>query len=333
MSGVKGALGGVAVGLMNNMEPDAALDWLKRQTAEYGAQYDALAAMRKPNGDMMYTNEQIELLLQGNVAETQAWAASLDKVASGVDPIKKAFDDLKSKVSSMLQEGLSPDVSIADGILPRTDDINENARRLAAIANEGIGDQSWMEEFKNEAPGIFDEIVNAAHPQAAAARIFQEFQLGLRPELMDKELIKQRIKDAILGEQKMDALATEIATELSASMGISLPAALKAAQEALGVAPTGADTDKFGEGFEEGIDAQATAAGSIAKIAKAFLDNQSSVKSSGAVVGAWWGEGFMAVVGDNVPPGLLDMMTVKLLPYILSAMANASSTSGTSDGN
>lgn len=296
-----------------------------------GLSYDATTEAQFAN--RLAVEAQLDPLSQLNEKLREADKASSSLAKNGLSEAEKAFNDLRSRVSSLLQESLSPDVSIADGILPREDDINENARRLAAIANEGIGDQSWMEEFKAEVPGIFDEIVNAANPQAAAARIFQEFQLGLRPELMDKELIKQRIKDAILGEQKMDALATEIATELSASMGISLPAALKAAQDALGVAPTGADTDKFGEGFEEGIDAQATAAGSIAKIAKAFLDNQSSVKSSGAVVGAWWGEGFMAVVGDNVPPGLLDMMTVKLLPYIMAAMANASSTSGTSDGN
>lgn len=301
----------------------------------FQAKQKELQALRQEWQYMGLTSEQIafreqEFLgktndaIRSQITAMDDLGASAGRAASGgVSQLDSAFESLRGRVQSMLSGALSPEGISIPG-LPRTDDINENARRLAAIANEGIGDQSWMEEFKAEVPGIFDEIVNAANPQAAAARIFQEFQLGLRPELMDKELIKQRIKDAILGEQKMDALATEIATELSASMGISLPAALKAAQEALGVAPTGADTDKFGEGFEEGIDAQATAAGSIAKIAKAFLDNQSSVKSSGAVVGAWWGEGFMAVVGDNVPPGLLDMMTVKLLPYIMAAMANAS---------
>jgi hypothetical protein len=189
-----------------------------------------------------------------------------------------------------------------------------------------------MEEFKREAPGIFDEIVSAADPKAAAAKIFQEFQAGLRPELIDKDIIKQRIKDAITGENNMAALATEIATELAAEMGTSLPEALAATQEAMGIKPTGGG-GATGEGFVEGVDGAQIAAGSLSKIAKAFLDSEGSVRTSGAVVGAWWGEGFMAVVGDNVPPGLLDMMTAKLLPYIMAAISNAGSTSGTSDGN
>lgn len=252
--------------------------------------------------------------------------------SGGVSALDAAFGSLRSRVESMLSGSLSPDVSIPEGLIPRADDINENARRLAAIANEGIGDQSWMEEFKAEVPGIFDEIVNAANPQAAAARIFTEFQAGLRPELIDRSLVKERIKAMITGEQEMSALASEIAQELAAEMGLSLPQALAAAQNALGVKPTG-NTDQFGSGFEEGIDAQATAAGSLAKIAKAFLENESNVRASGGVVGAWWGEGFMAVVGDNVPPGLLDMLTSKLLPLILAGIAQRNSTTGTSDGN
>ncbi|MEI2610870.1 MAG: hypothetical protein V9G20_19745 [Candidatus Promineifilaceae bacterium] len=39
----------------------------------------------------------------------------------------------------MLSGALSPDIGFdPSSILPREDDINENARRLAAIANEGI---------------------------------------------------------------------------------------------------------------------------------------------------------------------------------------------------
>ena len=46
-----------------------------------------------------------------------------------------------------------------DAILPREDAISENARRLAAIANEGLIDQPWLEEFKNEAPGTWPDLM------------------------------------------------------------------------------------------------------------------------------------------------------------------------------
>lgn len=273
---------------------------------------------------------QAAALATAETDKTRRSLGELGTAASGAgSSAERAFDNLRSKVQSMLSGALNPGVSIADGLLPREDAINENARRLAAIANEGIGDQSWMEEFKNEVPGIFDEIVNSANPQAAAARIFQEFQAGLRPELIDKDLVKERIKAAIVGEQQMGALATEIAQELAAEMGVSLPEALSAAQSALGV-NTGGDS---ATGFVAGVDGDQIAADSLAKIAAGFLDKQKAVDESGRVVGAWWGAGFMAVVGDNVPVGLLDMLTSKLLPMILARIAQANSTSGTSDGD
>jgi hypothetical protein len=295
-----------------------------------GLSYDATTEAQFAN--RLAVEAQLDPLSQLNDKLREADKASSSLAKGGLSDAERAFGSLRSRVESMLSGSLSPDVSIPEGLIPRADDINENARRLAAIANEGIGDQSWMEEFKAEVPAIFDEIIAAADPKAKAAQIFTEFQAGLRPELIDRELVKQRIRDAILGENNMSQLATEIATELSKEMGLSLPQALAAAQNALGVTPTG-NTDQFGSGFEEGIDAQATAAGSLAKIAKAFLENESNVRASGGVVGAWWGEGFMAVVGDNVPPGLLDMLTSKLLPLILAGIAQRNSTSGTSDGN
>ena len=50
-----------------------------------------------------------------------------------------------------------------------------------------------------------------------------EFQQGLRPELFDKGMIKERVKAMIMGESNAAALANEIATELAAEMGISMP--------------------------------------------------------------------------------------------------------------
>ena len=296
--------------------------------------------------------------LVNNLDEADAAAKRL--ASEGLSASKKAaadaareFENLKSKVASMLQEGLSPDVSIADSILPRTDDINENARRLAAIANDGIGDQSWMEEFKNEVPGIFDEIVNAANPQAAAARIFQEFQLGLRPELMDKELIKQRIKDAILGEQKMDALATEIAQELSASMGISLPAALKAAQDALGVAPTGGEgaesggavtgvtiKPKFdladirsagataGTEFSAGMDAPGVANKFSVSFMLSMKEFYGRFYASGAASAGEYNSGFITQFKSNVPVEIVLALATLVTPEVLAAIDSRNGRSG-----
>src|SRR5690606_21785964 len=109
----------------------------------------------------------------------------------GISSAGDQFDDLRSKVQGIIDQSTTLDVGLnpAD-FLPREDAINENARRLAAIMRDGIGNQEWLDEFKTEVPGIFDEIAGSGDPRAAAARILQEFQAGLRPELLDKQQIK-----------------------------------------------------------------------------------------------------------------------------------------------
>jgi hypothetical protein len=176
------------------------------------------------------------------------------------------------------------------------------------------------------------KIASGMNPQAAAQQLMGEFQAGLRPDLLDQGMIKERVKAMILGENSLAQTAQEIAAEVAAELGVSMPEALAAANQALGVSDDGGGQDQFGAGFADGVDGPAVASSSLAKIAKAFLDHESQVRQSGGVVGAWWGEGFMATVGVNVPPGLLDMLTAKLLPAILAAQAGQASMSGTSDG-
>ena len=88
----------------------------------------------------------------------------------------------------MLSGALSPDIGFDPaGMLPREDDINENARRLAAIANEGIANQPWLEEFKATAPqawsDIMAQVAAGVDAKTAAATIYRDFQSGLRPDL------------------------------------------------------------------------------------------------------------------------------------------------------
>lgn len=237
---------------------------------------------------------------------------------SAARSIDTAFNNLQSRVSSVLSQSLSLDVGLnpAD-FLPREDAINENARRLAAIMRDGFADQEWLDEFKAEVPNIFDELSSSGDPRSAAAKILQEFQAGLRPELLDRDAVKERVRQMILGEQSMAAMAGEIAQELAAEMGVSLQQ-VQATMSNLGI--SGVDGSQMSDQFVEGVDAASIATGVNAKIAQAFKDNESAFRSSGGVVGAWWGEGFLATVGDNIPIQLLEIMTDKLLPLIVARL-------------
>jgi hypothetical protein len=318
------------LGMAGDLGAGAALGQYK----ELNAELDARTQRMQTWG---YTAEQIEFTnaawIENTTGALREQTAEMGKLESaGVsagNSIDSAFQSLESRVSGVLSQSLSLDVGVdpAD-FLPREDAINENARRLAAIMRDGLGDQEWLGEFKAEVPGIFEEIAASANPQQAAAAILQEFQAGLRPELLDKDAAKERIRQMILGEQSMAAMAGELAQELAQEMGISMPQALGAAQSALG---GGEESGGIKAGLLGGLDAGGIATGATSKIAAAFKENEGAVRGSGGVVGAWWGEGFMATVGANVPPGLLDMLTVKLLPMIQAASAAATSAT-TPDG-
>ena len=258
--------------------------------------------------------------------------------SGGLSDMDKKFDDLKGKVKGVIDDAMNLKVdwpgkkggdSAGGG-----DAVNENAKRLAAIANEGLTGQSWMEEFKNEAPGTYADlmlkIAEGMNPQGAAQKLMSEFQAGMRPELLDKDMIKDRVKQMLLGDANASALAQEIATELSQEMGVSMPDALSAAQTALGVTPkdgadgTGPDATgqgtsaggTFQAGFIAGVASNDVALKILAGIDKGFKDNPDAITASGKAVGAAWGNNFMNTVGANIPSALIAVLKTLVTPAV-----------------
>lgn len=209
----------------------------------------------------------------------------------GLSGVADQFADIRSAVQGVIDQSTTLDVGLnpAD-FLPREDAINENARRLAAIMRDGLGNQEWMDEFKREVPGIFDELAASDDPRAAAARILQQFQSGMRPELLDREQIKNRVRQMILGDQSSAQLAQEIAQELSGELNVSLAQAQQAASSVLGGGAL------LPAAVEQG-------APDAAEPAQAFVSQWSSTvatllgtfDSSGRQAGNAFGAGFVAV--------------------------------------
>jgi hypothetical protein len=287
----------------------------------------------------------------------------------GLQAVQEQFDSIKGKVASVIADaqalptfkagdlfsadeltakGLTFDAQIDIGMAAnggiRPDAINENARRLMAIAKEGLADQSWLEEFKREVPAVFAELEGNPDIRGSALRILQEFENGMRPELMDRGGIKDRVKQMILGEQNAAALAEEIAREIATEMGISLQQAMSATSTALGIGTgEGAGGSNVaapdmtpqgtlaGESLRAGMIAGFNADGMtgviVAKIDAEFSNPKSidAIKKSGGTVGAWWGKGFVAGAGDNVAPGVYEFFAAGLLPFVVAALQGQSS--------
>jgi len=285
-----------------------------------------------------------------NANNTAARAAGGHGAA--VAAVNKEYSDLTSKVSGVLAAQLDVGVGVkASDLLPREDDINENARRLADIAANGLNNQEWMDAFMLSAPDTWAElmqkIADGADAKSAAAQILRDFEDGLQPDLIDKTKAKERVKRMLLGEQSMAALAEEIAQELAAEMGIPLSQAMAAAGASLGVstgaageaaagatgkaeAPdmTGAGASAgatFATGFATSVSGASLVAGVVTSMASADME---SLNSSGASAGTQWGAGFV----ENASGGLLVASIIVKIAAELPRFKDSGASAGTQWG-
>jgi len=208
-----------------------------------------------------------------------------------------ALDGIGSKVSGLLSGaldvGVGPDPS---SFLPREDALNEDARRLADVMVNGFG-SPWAAYFQSEFPALFQQMTAGGDIKAGAATMLQEFEQGLRPELINQDMVKERVKAMLVGDANMAALAQEITAELQAEMAGMDPAQISAAVGgALGIGDTGVSS-----GIEDEL-------GNAALIGK--------IQGTGTTAGKSWGNAFLAYVQDNVPATLVGLLVDLVTPGV-----------------
>ena len=280
-----------------------------------------------------YSEEQFAFQLKANLQtlgatndEANKLANKLDAAATSTGGISDKFGDIKSKVSGVLQSALG-NIGGADPskVLPYKDEPSENAKRLGAIMNEGLINQPWMEQFKKEVPGVFDELVKSGDVRQKAAEILRDFQQGLRPELINKETVKERVKAMITGETNMANLANEIAGELSKELNISMPQALAQTKTALGIGgPAMGATASLSGGVQQGADGGQIVQGVIVKMEASYA----LVQKSGATAGKMWGTGFMGTVESGIAQPLIQLLVTLVTPGVMAAIAKQNSLQG-----
>lgn len=162
------------------------------------------------------------------------------RLSSAASTVQKEFDKVTGIASGIISGAIGPVAGVdAEDLLPREDAVNENARRLADIAVNGLNPMAqWFDEFKREAPLAFWQVTEAADPKAAAARILKDFQDGLRPDLIDKGKAAELVERAFRADQAMKQLVDEVAAEAAQWLNIGLSEAKTVAEKALGVSTT-----------------------------------------------------------------------------------------------
>jgi hypothetical protein len=261
----------------------------------------------------------------------------LAAASKAANQAEKDFESLKGQVAGVLSGSLSLDVGVdTEKILGREDAINEDARRLADVAVKGF-ESPWAQYLADKFPDTIGAAFDGADPKKAAAQLLRDFEDGLRPELLDKEAAKERVRRALIGDANMEALATEIAAELSAEFGgkISLGQIQATAGATLGV--DGAETEQLTKaltGAASGVQAQlaglggslktgilsamegigAAVASSIDKQFKAE-GNLKLVEGAGYLNGIAWGKGFLTSM-DNLSTQTLEKLAALVQPFV-----------------
>ena len=143
---------------------------------------------------------------------------------SATKQLTKEFTNLRSVVDGLVSSAYQ-DIGGADlsKYLPYQDAPAEDARRIASVMVEGY-DSEWVDYFKTKFPDLFTEYMgkSGGDIQKAAAFLLKDFQDGLRPELLDKDKIKELAKRALGADKEMQAVIDEIAGDLAKELNIPI---------------------------------------------------------------------------------------------------------------
>lgn len=274
-------------------------------------------------------NKQLQTqidLIDGAMEAQRGYGAAVGSTAS-------AYSGLQSQIQGILQQALNLDVSWpgkGGGGQDDNRDLNENARRLAAIANEGLIGQDWLGDFAAEAPGAYADlmlkIAAGMDAQGAAQSIMADFQAGLRPDLIDKDAVKDRVRAMLVGDSSMAALAQEIAAELSAELGVSLSQAQAAVSSTLGVAAPGGG--QAAGGLQDGLAAATDGKALVEGIAAQMEAAADRMRTAGGTAGEKYGLGFMATVQTSLAGPLISLLVTLVTPGVMAQMAAQTGTTG-----
>lgn len=303
------------------------------QDGEYSA-LDLALTFGRIEEDLLSPFKNLE---EENRLAQQALQSTGTSGVQTANKIDQAFENLKGKVSGVLSSALSDDLGgiDLDSILGRQDSVSEDARRLADVAVNGFNSQ-WLPYLQDKFPQLFETAVDGGEIKNLAATILRDFQDGLVPELIDKETAKERVRRALIGEQNLASLASEIANELAGEFGQSIGDVQSIANNVLGVgdklsipslsvSPDSLESlpKQFESSFNQSFDGMSERfATMLTEVysAKVVLESSSS---GGRQNGQSWGTGFLETVNDNVPLQLIDILTLQILPRIESALADS----------
>lgn len=337
--GAAGALG-AAQALSGFQEQQKVLSSLRQEWYYMGLEGDEVAFR-----ESQFLAHNNSLIQDQEKAITDATSA-MQAHGSAVSAVEKQYNDLSGKVSSALQGATSLDpigVNPTD-FLPRADAVQEDAFRLADVMVNGFN-SPWAAYFKDKFPAMWDEITAGGDVQAGAAKVLEQFQQGLRPELLNFDQLKESVKQQLLSEQAFAGMGKQITDQLVAELGVSagdvqsalggvvgsLPGGQALADKVTGGEDLTGSGNKAGGSFMTGFGATASGGAIVTTITTQITAALGQFDTSGRTAGTKWSAGFYASVETGLAPDVIKLLAVLVTPEVLAQLKLQQSQTGTQD--
>lgn len=162
--------------------------------------------------------------------------------------LTEAYSALNSLVGSAVGDALNDfgGASIEDYLPGGGDNVDAPSRRIADVMVKGFN-SPWVDYFKNTFPELFTTYMAAAGGdiQKASAKLLSDYNKGMVPQLIDRNNLKEIIKQQYRADGEIAAYIDQLAQEIAGEMGISIEEATALAGGAVGGKAGKAKVDDF----------------------------------------------------------------------------------------
>ncbi len=272
--------------------------------------------------------EETEFAFAGLNAEWREQDTVVRSAAAGVDAYSDALERMRGSVESAISGAVAGTKSLidfgAEGMVGGFDPNGAAANfgRMWDIAKNGFQSQ-WLEPLRQA--GLIPTDVLAAGEDALkrfAEGKTRAFQAGTDLGLLDKDKIKAQVLAQIAAEAELAKMRDQILAELTGA-GINKTAASGALDTLLGQSGMASTGQAGAVGYAEGFTASMAGQGTriVAVLATEIANNKPGFEGAGRSAGAIWGNAFLAVVGENVPPQLVALLVSLVTPGVMERIA------------
>ena len=275
--------------------------------------------------------------MNGILRSAENVTSATDAHAKAVAAAEKAYAKLEGAVSSALKGATSLSPIGVDPLTTCRVPMRCRKMRFAwpTSWSRALTARGWTTS-RSSSRNCGHEISSGGDIQAGAAKVLQQFQAGMRPDLLNFDTLKQQVRDALLSQAAFADMSKQITDQLVAEMGVSAQEVQSALTGVVGNVPGAPQAapdlatqgSTAGTSFTTGFGTAANGATLVATITTQITAAIGQFDTSGRAAGTKWAGGFYTSVETGMTPQLIGLLTTLVTPGVLAALQAGQSQTG-----